>query len=254
MSTITRSADHVYTYKGKEYPGVTSILDVIDKSGPLMTWAARQTAEAAVEMYPDALGSLIATVGEAGAIKALSSRSTWKRDEAANIGTVVHHHADRLVSGHPMPPNLSDVVRKRVEHYAEWWQASGWTLYTSEAMLIAPRAGYGGTLDLLAKDKEGCTVLADIKTGGKWGRKVYESEILQLTAYGMAEFIQPASDNVMVPATAYIMPKVDRHVILHVAAEGVHEIEVHVGVAEQIAWFAAIELAAWRDSVKGKQR
>ena len=40
MTAITRSADHRYTYEGKEYPGVTGVLSVIDKSGPLMTWAA----------------------------------------------------------------------------------------------------------------------------------------------------------------------------------------------------------------------
>ena len=36
-SAITRSADHRYTYEGTVYPGVTSILGVLDKSGPLMS-------------------------------------------------------------------------------------------------------------------------------------------------------------------------------------------------------------------------
>ena len=49
---ITRSADHRYTDTdtGTVYPGVTGILGILDKSGPLMSWAARQTAEAAIAM------------------------------------------------------------------------------------------------------------------------------------------------------------------------------------------------------------
>ena len=50
---ITRSADHRYTFDGKTYPGVTGILSVIDKSAALMSWAARQTAEAALAMQAD---------------------------------------------------------------------------------------------------------------------------------------------------------------------------------------------------------
>lgn len=250
MSTITRSADHMYTYEGTVYRGVTGVLSVIDKSGPLMSWAAKQTAEAAVALLGDdnALKELLAAVGPEGTVRALTSRANWKRDEAAALGTEVHSLADLVVRGEPTP-SMNETTRKRVLCYAQWWKDSGWTLRTSEAMLINPTMGYGGTLDLLAKDRDGRTVLADIKTG----KAVYNEAVLQLTAYGMAEYIQPPSDNVMVPAQAYRMPTVDRHVILHVTAEGVREVEVAVGALEQCAWIACLDLATWRDSVKGKR-
>lgn len=254
MSTITRSADHHYTYEGVTYRGVTGVLSVIDKSGPLMSWAARQTAEAAVAMFTvdpangGALAQLLATVGEEGTIKALTSRGNWKRDEAAQLGTEIHGLADKLVRGQPLP-YMTDTTAKRVDGYAKWWAASGWSLRTSEALLVNPTASYGGTLDLLARDRDGCTVLADIKTG----KGVYSEAVLQLTAYGDAEFIQPPSENVMEPGQAFRMPKVDRHVILHVTADGVREIEVNVGDLERIAWMACLDLATWRDSVKGKR-
>ena len=54
------------------YPGVTKVLGVLDKSGPLMVWAAKNAAEAAVLLGADGLAQLVATVGEQGAIKALS--------------------------------------------------------------------------------------------------------------------------------------------------------------------------------------
>ena len=59
---------------------------MLDKSGPLMVWAAKNAAEAAVLLGADGLAQLVATVGEQGAIKALSDRANWKRDEAAQLG------------------------------------------------------------------------------------------------------------------------------------------------------------------------
>src|SRR4029077_12141375 len=71
---IQRSADHFYTYEGERYPGVTGILSILDKSGPLMGWAARMTAEAAVDLATstfagvNALQTLLETAGPAGTI------------------------------------------------------------------------------------------------------------------------------------------------------------------------------------------
>ena len=243
MSTITRSLDHMYTYEGKTYRGVTGVLSVIDKSGPLMSWAARQTAEAAVDTD---LPPLLATIGREGVIKALTARSSWTRDEAAALGTEIHNLADLVVRGKPTP-SMNATTRQRVLHYAEWWKASGWTLRTSEAMVLHPAAGYGGTLDLLARDRDGRTVLADVKTG----KAIYNEAVLQLTAYGMATLIQPPSDDLLVPSHAYQMPPVDRWVILHVTATGVREVEITVGSLEEVAWMACLDLATWRDSVKG---
>jgi hypothetical protein len=133
-------------------------------------------------------------------------------------------------------------VEKYVQSYAEWWENSGWTLRTSEAMLVHPTFGYGGTLDLLCRDRDGRTVLADIKTG----KGVYREAVLQLTAYGLAEIIQTE-------AGIHAMPTVDRHVILHVTADGVREIEVPVGTLEKVAWGACLDLHAWAETTKGKR-
>ena len=79
---ITRSIDHQYSYEGKTYPGVTGILKVLDKSGPLMSWAARQTAEAVVSMMEKREGeepaawTLLSSVGPEGFIKAVEKVAT----------------------------------------------------------------------------------------------------------------------------------------------------------------------------------
>jgi hypothetical protein len=249
VNAITRSTDHQYTYNGVTYPGVTSILKVIDKSDALMSWAARQTAEAAVYLAldgddaGDAFHTLLSTVGVEGTVKALTSRSSWKRDEAAALGTAVHGYADDHINGRPIPDDLPEIQRDYVAVYADWWKASGWTVRTSEAYLIHTAHGYGGTLDLLCRDRDGRTVLADIKTG----KGVYSEAVLQLAAYGAAELIQT-------PAGAlFPMPAVDRYAILHVTKDGVREIEVSIGNLELLAWGAAIDLHSWWQTIKGKR-
>ena len=62
---ITRDRYHRYTYEGQTYPGVTSVLRVLDKSDALMAWASRNTAEAALAQL-DHLAGLRDTVGSGG--------------------------------------------------------------------------------------------------------------------------------------------------------------------------------------------
>jgi hypothetical protein len=264
---ISRDAAHRYTYEGVQYPGVTTILGVLDKSGPLMAWAARETATAAVHLACEesaglannALTALIDTVGEAGAIKALSSRSSWTRDEAAQLGTEVHALADLVVRGEPTP-SMTETQRGRVLHYAEWWKgqlAKGAKLRLSEAMVVRPNdpdtvhTGWGGTFDLLYYDGDGCTVLADIKTG----KGVYKEAVLQLAAYGMAPIVQPAYDSQWAPpaVTTYPMPLPDKYKIIHVTAEGCREIDLDIGTPERMAFLAALDLYHWTESMKGKR-
>lgn len=242
---ITRSADHHYTYEGKTYPGVTGILRIIDKSDALMSWAARQTAEAAVAfMEADGGRTMLDTVGPEGIIKALTSRSNWTKDKAASLGTDVHAWAELVTRGDTLPP-LPEHVRGHVLNYLDWWKSSGWTLRVSEALLVNTEMGYGGTLDLLARDRDGKTVLADIKTG----KAIYSEAVLQLTAYGMAEVIQAELPS----RKTFRMPPIDRYVLLHVTASEVREVEITVGSLEREAWAAAIKLAEWRDGMKGKR-
>lgn len=246
LAAIQRSADHRYTYQGRTYPGVTSILKILDKSDALMSWAARQTAEAALSQL-DSLPSLLFNVGEEGVIKALTSRSTWKRDEAAHLGTEVHTLADALVTVGPTLSGLEDRpqgIRDRVTAYEEWWRLSGWRLRLSEALVVEPDIGYGGTFDLMAYDRDGRTVLADIKTG----KGVYREAVLQLAAYGMASVVAALGS----PA-AFAMPEVDRYVILHVTEKGVREIEVAVTNLERQAFCACIALNEWAETMKGKK-
>jgi hypothetical protein len=254
LPAIQRTQDHRYGYNGQWYPGVTEILKVIDKSGALMTWAARQTAEAALSLYDyegmdredaagaDGLGALMAVVGREGTVKALTARANWTRDEAASLGSAVHNLADELVSGRPLSVE-SPLAHEYAKGYADWWAASGWRLRLSEAVVVHPDVGYGGTFDLLAYDRDGRTVLADIKTG----KAVYKEAILQLCAYGMAPLVSPMGGD-----RVYPMPIPDRYAVIHVTKDGVREVCIDVGQAERMAFLDCVDLHRWLASVKGK--
>ena len=240
MRYITRSPNHFYTFDGVEYPGVTGILKVLDKSGPLMSWAARMTAEAAVAALPS-LPALLESVGPQGVVKALTARSAWKNEEARDLGTDVHAMADLIATGQPLPA-MSELTMKRVDAYEQWWRASGWRLRASEYMVVNPTIGYGGTGDLLCYDRDGRTVLADIKTG----KGVYHETALQLAAYGAAEWLDTGDGSL------YAMPAVDRYAVIHVTADTVKEIDVVIGKGEVDAFKACMALDRWLKSRKGR--
>ncbi len=243
LPAIQRTQDHRYGYNGQWYPGVTDILKVIDKSGALMTWAARQTAEAAMQLVEAGMmQGLMDSVGRQGAINAFTSRANWTRDEAASLGSAVHNLADELVSGRPLSVE-SPLAHEYAKQYADWWAASGWRLRLSEAVVVHPDVGYGGTFDLLAYDRDGRTVLADIKTG----KAVYKEAILQLTAYGMAPLVQRFGDD-----KVYTMPTPDRYAVIPVTRDGVREVCIDVGQAERMAFLDCVDLHRWLASVKGK--
>jgi len=240
-AAITRDRWHRYTHAGIVYPGVTSIIKIIDKSDALMAWASRNTAEAALAQL-DHLVSLRDTVGPEGVIKALTARSSWKRDEAASIGSDIHGYAERIARGEPFAV-LSGPIMARVEAYREWWASSGWRLRLAEALVVNPTVGYGGTLDLLAYDETGRTVLADVKTG----QNLYADSIrLQLAAYGDADLIAPQGG-----PKAWPMPQVERYVVLHVTEEGVRIVDVPVGGPDRQAFVSAVLLSAWHGGCKG---
>ena len=242
---IQRSENHYYTFEGVTYPGVTGVVKMLDKSGPLMSWAARMTAEAAVELG-DTFPQLLASVGPDGVVKALTARSAWKRDSAAALGTDIHRIADIISTGGEIPP-MAEATMQRVDHYLKWWQSSGWTVRASEAFLINPTVGYGGTMDIIARDREGRTVLADYKSGSvAYQGRLYPEILMQLAAYGMSEWMDIGD------GALYAMPQIDRYAVVHIRADGCEEIEARVTDRERDAFRKCLWLTRWVASLKGK--
>jgi hypothetical protein len=231
---IARDRFHRYTYEGVTYPGVTSIIKVVDKSKPLMKWAAKQAVAGVLDQV-DALPSLIKNNRRETLVNMLADRSSWDRDKAAVKGTDIHAAADLIVRGEPVP-DLDPQYTAHAEVFTEWWAASGWRLRLSEAVVINPTLGYGGTFDLLAYDENGQTIMADYKTG-----ETYTEHRLQLAGYGNAEFVAPMGSLV-----AYPMPRVDRYMILLLHEDEVEEVPLDIDDLDWQAFQSCIPLSKWQ--------
>jgi len=233
---ITRDRYHRYTHQGVTYPGVTGIIGVMGKGEGLMTWACRQAVSGVLDQL-DTLPSMLANNDREKVVNMLAARSAWDRDKAANRGSDIHDHADRIVTGQALGKVSADHA-PQVDAYRAWWESSGWTLRTSEAFVLHPDIGYGGTFDLLARDEEGRTVLADLKTG----KGVYPEYRVQLAAYGMATLIARPEDT-----ATYPMPAIDRYVVLHLT-DRVRVIDLDVGDLDRQAFRDCVSLTRWKDA------
>ena len=239
----SRTADHQYSFSGVgPYPGVTGIIDVIEKQA-LREWKAKQVARAAVTQYTE-LGMRMAKDDWAGAIDWLMSLPGYQRDQAASIGSRVHHLADLL--GRDQKPVEGFGISEQALPYArafagflEHYSASN--IVSSEKMVINFSEAYGGQYDLIMRI-DGELWLVEIKTG-RYG--FYPETGLQLAAYQHAEYIMLPND-----PNLYPMPQIERCAVLHLRPEayskGYRLVEYQVRDVDYRAFLSARNLYEWR--------
>lgn len=239
-----RDSEHRYRWNGGDIlPSVTTIGKVLDKSGPLVGWAKRITAEAAVSHAAEIEG-WVKMAGAAGAADLLTKAADYKRDTAADLGSAIHNIADRIVTGqqYSVSPEQEPFVTAYAAFLTEW--APRFRLV--EAMVFHLRHAYAGTLDLVC-DLDGETWLLDIKTG----KGVYADYALQLAAYGFAEFVGYTGD-----PTEYAIPRIDRFGILHIRPElypaGYRIFPVAVDRETFDAFLACRQLFDWNATARGR--
>lgn len=142
---------------GTPVPGVTTVLGVLNKPA-LMHWAWEQ--------------------GRAG----LDYRKT--KDQAANIGTLAHWLCECHLKG--QEPDTSEFSAADIDKaenaalkFMGWWDSAGLVLVGSECQIVSETHRYGGTLDIVACDKQGRGVLVDLKSS----KGIYDEYFFQLAAY-----------------------------------------------------------------------
>lgn len=144
-----------YEIKGIEVPSVTTILNILDKPG-LPEWYGR-------------LGL---------------SEANKQKNDAATYGSLVHNTIEYIETGLDIKPDHS--IKKVINNFRKWsyenvdeWLAFEKACYHDELM-------YAGTLDCIARFKNGRIVLTDIKTS----RSIRDTYTLQLAAYKNATRIE----------------------------------------------------------------
>lgn len=238
---LTRDAKHNYYLDGQgPMPSVTGILKIVDKSGPLVGWAKRITAEAAVDNRAD-LDGWVELAGRDGAVSLLTKAATNLVDKASTTGSDIHALAEAITLGHEV--TVTDEQAPFVDAYRQWIADFAPEFLAAEEMVCSLEHGYAGTLDAIVRIA-GETWLIDYKTS----KGVYPETALQLAAYGRAEFIGRAGD-----PQRYSIPAIDQYAVLHIRPEGYELVPYDVSGAFE-AFLSAKSLAAWkaRENIVGR--
>jgi hypothetical protein len=235
---LTRTASHVYSWNDGRtvhtpLPSVTTIIAVLDKSGPLVGWAKRETAACAVRNL-DVLVRMRETGGDAAAVNWLKGIPDYRRDTAADVGTRVHLFAEQLARGEEPEPTAEEAPF--VAAYRAFLAEYRPRFLAVEEMVCSLRHGYAGTLDAIAVIG-GETFLLDVKSGAG----IYPETGLQLAAYANADFIGRPG----VPRR-FRLPRATRFGVIHVRPEGARLVEYHVGGDTFAAFLEARRLYTWR--------
>lgn len=231
---LRRDQHHRYYYGSTgPLPGVTSIVKVVDRSGPLVGWAKRETAASAVRNL-DMLQQMVRDGGKDSAQQWLSRIPDYQKDEAADIGQRVHALGDAINRGEDIQPTGIEVPYV-AQYRAFLADVRPVQLLATEALVCNLTVGYGGTLDsgwLI----DGIPTLLDIKTG----KGVYDETALQLAGYANAEFTGTPDDPTQVPLPAW-----QRYGVLHLRPDGWSLIPYDVTPETFEAFKAALTIYRW---------
>jgi hypothetical protein len=171
---------HSYQLDGNKVDGVTTILNSLPKTA-LIDWAARVTAEAAVDRWDE-----YAAMPPTRRLRELT-QARWNVTKAAALrGTQIHDLGDRLSRG--MPVDVPPEHVGPVEAYARFLDHWEIQMLGTEAPCANTELSYAGTLDGIGTIGRLGTgpVMIDLKTGF-----VGDESVLQVAAYCGCDLWQP---------------------------------------------------------------
>ena len=176
-----------YTIAGRQWPSVTTVLDIIAKPalGPWYAKEERRCFEAAmleVLTKPGARDPEYVLAAVAEAVSGVKAADRAKQ-QAATIGTAVHAGIEwelrtRLGEDAGPAPCLPDAAAWAVESWKDWARTVALDPLAIERAIYCDLCGYAGTLDLYARVGGVLTVL-----DWKSGKAIYPEAFLQNVAY-----------------------------------------------------------------------
>ena len=237
---LTRDASHVYGWNDGHnvrwpIPSVTTVLRVVDKSGPLIGWARKEVAACAVRNL-DVLVAMRAEGGPNAAVNWLKTIPDYARDKAADRGTQVHAFAEQIVRGGE--PEVPEELAGHVNAYRAFLRQWSPRFLAVEQMVCSLTHGFAGTFDAIA-DIAGERWLLDLKSGNG----VYPEAALQLSAYGGAQFIGRPGD-----FRRYRLPRATRFGVVHISAERAELVPMAVDPETITVFLRALDLWRWTQS------
>lgn len=140
---------------GTPVVGVTTVLGRFKESGALIQWAYKR-GKAGLDLY----GS---------------------RDEAADVGSLIHAMVEADIHGLPLPevpPEFADKCASGFRAWRTWREGRSMEIVATEVPIVSERHRFGGTIDAIGQDANGLCLLDWKSSNG-----VYADYALQLAAY-----------------------------------------------------------------------
>ncbi len=185
------TSDKTGYYLGdKKYPRVSTILQNIDKR-PLIKWAVRLACEKVDTMLCDSSDivneNYIFNAELKNYMLAQGKNEHIRQfEEAQEYGSLVHDKIECWLKKCPepkksYPADWLEPANKSLQSFIDFWQKGKYELIKSEMAVIHKKLGYGGRIDILAKQGDEIIIL-DIKTG----KSVWKSHKIQCALYALA--------------------------------------------------------------------
>ena len=234
-NATSTSSGRFYTWRGEEFVSVTTVIGILNKPF-LAPWAAKMTAERAVDMA-DSLPALIKADRE-GTLKMLKSAHRDRSGAAADKGTLIHEVAEAYVTGKPLPrytPEVAGYVRSVIQFCDD----NKPEFTRVEASCYSRTHGYAGTADWFGTLHNNPCV-ADWKTGASG---IYPEIALQLAAYANADFIGKDDEELKIPRTEIGYG-------IHIRPDGYSVIPVNIDNKVFHSFLHALELWRWQKTSK----
>lgn len=227
LRTIKRGGSRFYIEPttAEKVPGVTSVVSMLPKSF-LVYWAARLTAETAVDNLPAV--AALAERDHDGAVDFLRNAHSRYTRLRARVGSDAHDLFERLLRGELVGRVHPDLEPYRAG-FVQFLDQVAPELVHAEDAVWSDEHHYAGSFDAILRvrlgddgkpDPDGTPVL--LLVDWKTSRATYPDVALQLAAYAHADrIVKP--DGTSVP-----MPEVDGAAVLHITPDGWELVPVRI--------------------------
>jgi len=170
------SDKHIYQVNGKIVDGVTSIIQIVDKSGPLMYWAVGQ----AMDYLRNNLkpGKALDEIEIREILEEASKQHRLSKTRAGNVGDLTHEYIEKAMKGEKPKMPVNKQIRNGIKAFVKWAKENNFKPKLVEKKVYSKRFRYAGTMDIEGL-VNGKLAIIDIKTSNR----IYDEMRYQVVAY-----------------------------------------------------------------------
>lgn len=230
---------------GPDLVSVTNVLGTSVSKPALMPWAAKLTIEWILDHRMEVARRAITDRAEL--TKQLKQIHIDARDKASDLGTLIHHAAEKRLLGAPFAVDREVApYLAQLEAFLGFWGVDiDKHVEAAEITCLHRRLGYAGTADLMIwlPTGEGRTLelwLIDFKTSAtRSAKSVYPENTQQLAALRYCETVLLPDD------TEQPMPEIQKTGVLNLRAKSHALVEMPAGRDAHKAFRGALVNALW---------